>query len=246
MTTASLPLQHAPAAAAATAPVDAPASPARRVATYVVAVLALAIPVVVSRVFVAAPPWAPAASGVGFAVLATLISKSGRILIPFGAALAGLATFIVGYGQVAYDNPTAGAMTIVVDDAIEIELAPWGNAVAYLPAGEHRFTARAGDQRDAFSGSVAPHGTHLASPTGRGCYGLFEHVYGALSGADVHGDEHLEGKRWYDLEHVDYMFERAPSSVSSKSSGEAKRELLRAYCNNGSMSPDDEVGVDGN
>lgn len=227
MTTASLPLHHAPTTAPAA---DAPASPARRVATYAVVALALSIPVVVSRVFVAAPPWVPAASGFGFALLASLILKKGRILLPFGAAVAGLVTFIVGYGRVGYDNPTSHRMTIVVDDAIEIELPPQGNTVGYLPIGEHRFTARAGDQRDAFSGTVAPKGTHLASPIGGACYGLFEHIYGALSGADEHGNEYLDGKRWYDLEHVDYMFESAPSSVSSKGSGEARRELKRAIC----------------
>lgn len=227
MTTAALSNSTAPSPSA---PAAAQASTARRVVIYVVVATALATPMIVSRVFPFVPAWVPAASGFGFGVVAALALKAGRILLPVGAAVAGLLTFLFGYGTVAFDNPTPEPMTIVVDGDRKIELAAWGHTVEYMPIGEYRFTGRAGDLRGAFTGAVSPHGHHLASPVRGGCYGLFEHVYGALSGADTHGDEHFEGKHWYDLEHVDYMFERAPSSVSTKSSGEARRELQRAMC----------------
>ncbi|MFO0553725.1 MAG: hypothetical protein U0271_35405 [Polyangiaceae bacterium] len=202
----------------------------------IVMALLVPAPLALARIWLFSPRWVPAVlgvviAGIGIAVLRSERPNSWRAVLPLASVLGGGATSLFAYGTVAFDNPTNKDVVFVVDETREIRLAPGKHEVTSLPVGNRKFQAAIDDERvDDFSGDVEMNGEHLATPLSKSCYGLFETVYGALSSADSHGDEGLDGQQFYTLEHVDYYFEDPPSSVSSKKSGEARRSLKRAIC----------------
>ncbi len=205
----------------------------KRWGALVLAPIALSLPLALTHWWSFGPAWVITSSGLLFAVLGGLMLKPrGLIALSALAAVSGVLTWLFAYGEVAFDNPTSEEITYEIDGgAAQVRVAPQGHVVQRVPAGKRTFTVKSdGRQIDQYTGDVDGNGDHLATTGGDTCYGLFETVYGALSGADAHGDAYLAGKRWYTLDHVDYFFEDPPSSVSSDSSGKAVRKLARATC----------------
>lgn len=157
----------------------------------------------------------------------------GRWLAIFLALVAGLVTSLAACGLVLLDNPTPKPLTYRIDGTLSVPVPAGDHEEKYLPFGTHRFEVLdEGRVVDSFDGHVDAHGKHLATPFGTTCYGIWEHIYGALSGAKTHGDESLRGKRFYTLHYVDYYFKDPPSSVSvgSFETGRAERSLGRSRC----------------
>lgn len=193
--------------------------------------VAVVVPLVLSRIWQSTPAWLCVFSGALVAyALGAALRVPGRTAPAIAAFAAGFLTWIFGYGLVVFDNPSPNPITFSVDGAVSLPLAGWKHEKRYFPVGNHTFEA-AGVR---FSGHVDGVGKHLATPSSATCYALFERVYGALSGADLHGDERLRGQSFYTMKYVSYYFEEPPRSVSTSGceSGRAERKLDRSQCTN--------------